>query len=113
MLMTPGELKAAHTGSTDVAYHRPADDNEMSEMWQRKLGNSLRGRASGEHGSGVHEMLQKEQVRSPVHVLVGSYKDGSDAFVQHEGHHRIAASDDIAKATGQERYIPVSYDGYS
>ena len=109
-------IESSLRGSTD---HYP-QQRSWDAMWDRKLTNSKLPKGAMTGGAGVHNSVRKKGVvqnwdvdrygetqQTGAPVLLPS-EDGV-GFVQHEGHHRMAAAADIQRTTGRAQFVPVTY----
>jgi hypothetical protein len=102
MLMPARELK----GRIGLSYDTDHQE-DLPQMWDRKLTESKEKVDNGGRGAGVYDSLASRGYQGePLEVRHGDFKgseDRHDGLRLHDGHHRLAAAADL----GLE--VPVSH----
>jgi hypothetical protein len=94
MFVRATDLVDSLTATADSSYDAP------EEVMQEKLKASHR--RTG-RGAGVYDSVRKEGVLNPVQVIHAMHGN----VMMGQGHHRVAAADDISRETGKDMWVPV------
>jgi hypothetical protein len=105
------ELRDAITHSYDI--DEEEGDQNLTDMWKRKVAESKLPERSGGHGAGVYESLLNEGVRPDTKLHVNwSTPYPADPDIPgkaiYEGHHRVASAADIEETTGRAMWFNVA-----
>jgi hypothetical protein len=83
-------------------------DESWTDLWDNKAQEAAQPLRMGNHGAGVKQSIAEEGFR-PHGAPTLYAADDLSGFVQGEGHHRMAASRELQRESGQQRWVPVNY----
>ena len=112
LFMTPEEI----IDHVNISIDKQRDE-DMSDMWSRKLEESKRPQESG-HGSGVYDALSSgnniihgPQGTGKVPIFYGARSpiNGEESRELTDMHHRVASLAEIDKQSGTQTYLNVDH----
>lgn len=96
MFMRARDLADSLTGTLDKSEY------SVEEVMEHKL-RASKGRMGHGHGTGVYDSVAREGVLNPVQMVHGM----NNSLLMGQGHHRVAAAEDIERQTGKDKWVPV------